>query len=327
MPFLNLNYNLLVYEDQNNPKNPDIRLPDFHKNIEGVVVDFDKSDRFVVYQNETKDIITTQRPVTWDLTTELEFTKPFNQQSLTRLQYTGTGTAPNFRTNRSINGASDTIVSISRVNNYVVRVQNVGGTVWSLTNVQNGDFLRIEASNDLGFTSPFAAQNQGKELFVQAKGSDYIDVVDNGVVAEDPNVTLGSDFDKVLKVLSLGPVKKYDLIQISSDGGVNPSNAGKFEVQDVTDTYIEYTNPLSVNETFTYSAEVVVYEYLIGFLNLRSSGPIQIRFDNQQEWISLGRLGTEAVFVGSVSAHRIQARNINPDTVSLSIQNAMVLKS
>ena len=63
MAFLNLSYNLLIFEDDSNIKNPNIRLPDISKDIQQIPVDFDKSARSVIGTGDTETILTSQRGV------------------------------------------------------------------------------------------------------------------------------------------------------------------------------------------------------------------------------------------------------------------------
>ena len=325
MPFLNLSYSLLSYEDQESSTNPKIKIPDITVNVDGVIINNNRTDSGTVSPNQIRNISTSSRTMLWDATTELTFLRHLASTGSTsvRMYWTKTGTAPAFRTNRNIGGAADTIVSITRVNDYVARIQNVNGTVWTLGSVQVNDYIKFDEENDL-YTNPFSAQNKDKEFLVLAVGADFIDFADNGAAAEDPIVTLGADFADILKVLSQGPALVGDIIQINNSS-INPSNTGKFEVTDVSDNYIELTNPLMVADTFLYTAgSVVVYEFLVGFVHLRATGPFQIRFDDQQEWVSVTRLGTHAIFLGSVSTHNIQIKNDGPATITFSIQTAKV---
>lgn len=323
MATLNVGYSVLIFEDCNNTKNPDVRLPDITRNIEGIQVDFDKSERCAIYTNEIKDIVTTQRTVAWDSTTQLQFVRPVVGSNTMRIFYTGTGTAPAFRTKRAIAGDVDTTVSITRVTDYVARIQNTSGTVWSLGTVQTNDLIRFE-KNTQTFTSPFATINVGTQYVVQAVGADYIDFIDNGASGAESGIALGADFATALKVITQGPAKVTDIIELSG-AGLNPSNYGRFEITDVSNDYIEIINPLGVEQTVLYGTNsLVIYEYLIGFVLIRASGPIKIRVNAQSEWMPINRLGAEAIFFGSVLAHKIQAMNEMPNPVSISIQHAMV---
>lgn len=327
MSFLNLRYGFLIHEDDTNDRNPDIRNPDISKNIEGVPVSLERSEKVVVYNNEIKDVATTARPLLWDATTELKFDRYIDAQSNVRLTFTGTGTAPVFRTNRAIGGGADTEVEITRVTDFVARIKNTAGTAWTLAGVQVNDLIRFEKTDD-AFTSPFAEANQGKEYVVQAKGADYIDFVDNGNASVETIGApgLGADFAKALKVVSQSPVRKGDTLEVA--GSMNPSNQGKFEILDVSDDYIEFVNPTAVEETVLVGTDTfVVYEYLIGFLHLRSNGPIKVRFGEQSEWVQIDTLRDEGVFIGSTCTHRIQAMNDRSDPVVISVQTAMVLNT
>ena len=322
MSFLNLRYGLLIYEDDTSDKNPDIRVPDISKNIEGVPVSLEKSEKIIVNNSEIKDIATTARALLWDATTEVTFDRYLASSSNIRLTYTGTGTAPVFRTNRNIGGDATSEATITRVTDYVARIQNTAGTAWALANVQVNDVIRFEKTDD-SYTSPFETGNQGKQYVVQAKGADYIDFVDNGNAVVE-TVTLGADFAKTLKVVSQSSVRVGDTLELSG-AGINPSNQGKFEIVDVSDDYVEITNPLAVQETVVLGTNTfVVYEHLIGFLHLRGSAPIKVRFGEQSEWVQIDTLNGEAIFLGSVCTHRIQAMNDRSNPVIISVQTAMV---
>lgn len=125
---------------------------------------------------------------------------------------------------------------------------------------------------------------------------------------------------------SSGPTKIGDTLTVSGSG-INPSNHGKFEIVDVSPDYIEISNPFGQAETFLYgSNSLVVYDYLIGFLHLRASGSVGMRYDNQVEWAAKERLGYEVIILESPSAYRIQARNNDPvQDITISVQYGRVL--
>lgn len=325
MPFLNINFQVLMYEDvDSGSRNPLIRMPDITKSIQGVPVNNDKSDRVVVYTNDIKDLATTSRALSWDATTQLSFSMPISSESKQRIKWTGTGTNPLFRTKRAIGGDATTTVSITQLTPYVKRITNISGTAWNTSSVQVNDLIRFERNTD-AFTSPFILGNTGVTYLVQSKGSTYIDFIDNGQAIVEGSVTLGADFELALRVMSPGPVKLADILTIASTN-VHPSNTGKFEIVDISTDYIEVVNPLGVTETQLIGSVIpTIYEYLIGFVLLRASGPFKIKFDGQSEWARVDRVGPEALFMASMSAHSIQAMNDGPDPITVSIQYARVL--
>jgi hypothetical protein len=324
MSWLNFDYGILVFDDVCSTKSPKIRLLDIKNEVQKISVNYDQSDRVALYTNENKQIAATTRPLAWDATTEIEFLRHIANEDNVRIKYTGTGTNPVFRTDRGMGGAADTQVTISRVTPYVARIQNIAGTVWTLGNIQVNDIIKFEKDTD-AFPSPFSEINQGEAFVVQAKGSDFIDFVDNGNAILDSAITLGANYDKVLMVMSQGPVKLGDTIEISG-AGINPSNHGKYTIVDMSPYYIEIINTLGHNETITIGTDtLVVYEHLIGFVHIRSSGPFKIRFDEQSEWATVDRVGQDALFIGSVSCHSVEAQNDGPEPIVISIQHMAVV--
>lgn len=324
MPFLNLNYGLMIFEDQTD-RNPQIKLPDITKSVQGVTVTNDRSERTQLGPGETQDILVTSRTLGSDSTTQFIVDRYAALGSNVRLKWTGTGTAPAFRTNRAIGGGVTTSVTLTRVTPYVVRFTNTAGTAWTLGSVAIGDTLKIEKTTDI-FTSPFSTTNQGKAFTVQSKGAGYVDVIDNGLAALDSAIVLGAAFEFALRVFSAGPVKIGDTLT-TSGAGINPSNQGKFEIVDLSYDYVEIVNPFGEPETWLVGSNVfTVYDYLIGLLHLRASGPIQIRCDAQVEWQSLDRLGAEVIFLASISAYKITAYNPSPSQeVTVSAQHTQVV--
>lgn len=319
MAFMNIDYQLLIHEDKSD-RNPKIRLPDISNSIESALVSQDKSDRIVLYPNEIKTVSTTQRSLSWDVTTELSLVRPYIDQDLFRLQWTGTGLNPAFRTKRNIGGDATTTISITRLTDYVKRIQNVSGTTWSLGSVQVGDFIKFEKTTQ-AFTSPLSETNQGLTLQVQAKGSDYIDFVDNSIASIESNVVLGSDYASVLKVFTSFPVRKGDTLSINSPA--NLSNQGRYIITDVSPDYVEFIAPLGVEETFLYTlSSVVIYDYLIGMVHIRGTDSFQMKFGSQAEWFDVAKVKTQSVFLASVSTFEVQAKNDGNIPVELSIQTA-----
>ncbi|MEM4379098.1 MAG: hypothetical protein QXL01_00225 [Thermoplasmatales archaeon] len=322
MSFLNLNYGLIIFEDASD-RNPNIKLTDISKTIVNACVDNEESEKFHLNANETVDIVTTLRSLSWSPATELKFQRYIANEDPIRLVHTGVGPAPAFRTNRAIGGSATTAVTITRSSPYVARITQTAGTAWTLGSVQVGDIIKFEKSTDT-FTSPLSEVNRGKSYVVQAKGANYIEYLDNGESSLDSGIVLGSDYEFAVRVFSPGPVKVGDTIDLSGSG-LNPSNRGQFTITDLSYDYVEFTNPFSIAETILYSTNVInIYDYLIGFIHLRASGQIKIRFGDQSEWMTIDRLQTEALFMGSVETYRVQAFNDGQDAVSISVQHARV---
>lgn len=322
MPYLNFTSGLLIYEDEHE-KNPKVKLPDIEQSITKVMVGNDKSDRLSLSPGDVKDIIVTTRTISWDSTTQLIIERYLSTQDNVRIRWSGTGTNPAFTTNRNIGGDATTAVSITRVTPYVARVTQTGGTAWNLANVQVGDLVKFEKSTD-AFTSPFSTANTGTAFKVQAKGANYIDFIDNGIAALDSSIVLGASFSFALRAYAPGPTKVGDTLEITG-GTFNLANQGKFLIVDVSPDYIEIINAFVAPETILFTVNTAfVYEFLIGFIHLRSSDRIKIRFNAQTDWVVLDRLGAIAIMISSVCAYKIQAYNDGLGPVTISIQYAKV---
>lgn len=327
MSYLNLGYSILVYDDVND-RNPKIREPDITQDLQQICVDHQKSERFTIYPNDVIDIAVTARALASNNTTELEFRRPLDGVSDNlRIIFTGTGSNPLFRTNRNLGGGATTAVAVSRVSPYVARITRTAGTAWTTGSILPGDWIKFETTTD-DFTSPFATEYHGKKYLIQAKGTDHIDFVDNGELPiTTSDIVLGADFAFALRAFSPGPVKIGDTIELSG-AGLHPSNVGKFVINDLSTDYVQITSPYGVEETILVGTNsVVIYDRLIGFVHARgvASGPFKIRFGDSSEWITVDRIGPDAIFMGSVRTFRIQATNDGPDSVILSVNHATVI--
>jgi hypothetical protein len=189
--------------------------------------------------------------------------------------------------------------------------------------VQVGDFIKFEKSTDT-FTSPMSISNTGTAFKVQAKGANYIDFIDNGLAALDTSIVLGANYSFVVRVYANGPVKVGDTIEIKGSN-FNLANHGKYLLVDVSPDYVEFINPYVAPETVLFVANsAAIYEYLIGFVHLRSSDILKIRFNAETEWTQLGRLGDKGLLIGSTCAYKIQAYNDGLSAVTVSVQYAKV---
>lgn len=317
MSFLNASFQVLIYEEQST-RNPLTRTPDITKEFKEIPVSSEKSDKITMFPGDIVTLATTARSLGWNSSTEVEFFRPYAEKDLMRLRWTGTGPAPAFRTLRTIGGGATTVVTITRVSPYVARIQS-SVSAWTTTSVQIGDIFKIEPTT-VDFTSPFSPTNQTQEYQINSKGSDYVDVVDNGTMSVE-SVVLGADYAEALKIFSQGPVKAFDSIQLAD---FNPSNNGKFAITSVSPDYLEFVNPYGVAETLLLES-AVIFNYLVGFLYLKSSGTVKLKFGGQTEWFEVGSLGREAIMVASVSTHEIQAMNDGNIPIEVFIQTAKVV--
>ncbi len=324
MSFLNFNYSLFNYEDQS-ANNPIYRNTDITESFQGVNVSHENTTKVTLNPGQTSTIVTTLRSLAQDGTTQYAFSRPVATDSTMRLTWTGTGAAPLFRTARALGVDATTTVSIVRVGPNTARLQSVSGTALDSTAVSVGDTLKFARTTD-SFTSPFGSANQNQAFLVQAKGSSYIDFLDNGAVGLDSNIVLGTNFASVFRVFSSGPVAIGDTISVGG-GGVSSSNHGQFALTDVNSDYIEFLNPYGVAETVTVSTNTFkIYDHLIGFIHLKASAPISVAFDGGASITQVGLVGSTgpALLAGSVNTYQIDATNNSQSPVALTIRHMAV---
>lgn len=320
MGFMNLGINLLIYEDQQS-KDPKVRTPDITRDYQGIGVSRPKSEEHYLAPGEMTTIAATLRPITLDNTTEFALSRPRASEDVIRLSVTG-GQPAGFRTRRALGVDATTEITMTRVAPNTVRVASTAGTALNTAAVQVGDILKFERTTD-AFTSLFSPVNTGMYWLVQAKGPTHIDFLDNGAAALDAGVVLGADFAMQLRVMSPGAVRRGDTVELS--GGLNLGNKGKWAISDLADDYVEFVNPFAVDETFTNTNNVAVYDRLIGFLFVRATGPFTLRINGDADGVKYRPICGEALFLGSVEAHTVEASNEGAETIRVTLQQASLM--
>ena len=322
MTFMNLNYGLILFEDEETT-NPQIRISDISKSYRGVGVRFENSKRVMLYPNSTTPISATLRSLNLDATTQFHAYRPIATLDVIRLQYTGTGSAPNFRTKRNLYIDATTTITLSRISPNAVRLTSVAGTTMNTTSVVVGDTLQFGYNTD-SFISPFSSANVGQFFRVQAKGTNTIDVIDNGSAFLDVAITLGISFDTALRVFSDSGVQVDDSINLAGST-FNSGNLGQFSITSVSYDYVEFVNPFAVEETvLNTDNEIVIYDHLIEFMHIRGSGSFKLRI-NDNDAFELSTIQGECVFLGTVKAYKIEAINDSTSSVSVLIQDVSVI--
>jgi hypothetical protein len=314
MSLMNLQVGILIYEDPTS--NPKIRTPDITREYQGVPVVNPKSDSATLEPGESKVIATTLRSLATDNTTQFTLSRPFSFLDVMRLTWTGTGTNPVFRTKRNLGTDATSQVTMTRVAPNTVRMTGTGGTLLSSAAVVVGDTLKMEPTNDT-FTSVFGVPNQGVYYPVQAKGTNYIDFLDNGGASLDA-VILGASFDLQLRVFSAGTVKIGDTVQF--EGTLNAGNLGSFQVVNLSSDYLEFVNIYGVAETFTNTNTVSVFDRLIGLALIRGNGPFGLQSNVQATPSIYNTMQGESLHLGTIQAHTLTASNPGTVTLSLSFQ-------
>jgi len=327
MSYLNLQSQFIIYSDAN-VENPKVRLSDISDSFTGITLSDVKSQEIVIDANSTYSVVNTQRTLGVGInTTEFQVFRPISTEDNVRMKWTGNGGNPAFKTARVLSVDATTTVSLTRVGPRTMRLQYVSGTALNTSQVLSGDKIFFEASDDT-VTSPFSLANQNKTYTVQAKSATYIDFADEGMSVEEPSVVLGADFADVLKVFAADTpttARVGDTLKVVSSN-FSADNQGSFPITKITDSYVEFVNPYGVSETATNTTNgIYIFDKLIGFVYIVSTGDVEIMTDGQTSGTKLQKLDANiSLFFGSISASRIDIKNLSDVPVAVRSQYATV---
>lgn len=223
------------------------------------------SETFSVAPGESQSLFSGTIALTQDGTTQYSLALVPFQTSMYQLTNTG-GTAPTFRTLRSIGTDTTTQVTTS-LNGPILTYAFTGGTLPSLTSVQPGDNVLIG--------SDFNPANQGATGIWQivSTTSTSFSVVNPTGVIEGP-ITLGSGFANQVRIFSADGVQIGDTLIIS--GGFSPVSWNSYQITLVTDAYVQFSYTGSLPSEGPITTEVAVYSMAKTFVYMESDQNLTI---------------------------------------------------
>jgi hypothetical protein len=240
MAFLNLNLQLMAYQDGPAGNNPSIRLADMKWSLQGIPTDKVRQVPINLAPGETLTVASTARALSYNTLTSFQVTR---QGDRTRI----TG---NFgqRTARS-SGDATTEWAMTKSGD-VVRLTYTGTG-------QDPFLALVNVSDVVTLGDEFQAPNRG-DYTILSKGSNYIEFL-NPYAVEETILAF-------VKIFSNGPVQKGDILDISSEQFAYP-NRGAFPIVRVTADFIEVINPNGFPETVSnVSSGVAAYPYTYKWL-------------------------------------------------------------
>lgn len=313
MGFLNFTFSRTAYTDSTASTDPLNTAFDVSTAKMGLYAQFPAVTTRIVDPGQIMLLESTSRSLNYDGTTQFQISHPELGSDTVRMRWTGTGTAPAFRTLRSLGGGADTVVEFSRASSTAAKITNVSGTVWTTTTIQIGDEVFFQKTVDGEATSPFSEVVQGNRFVVVDKGSDYLVLRDNGMISAESDIALGAGFAEVLRAFSSAGVKAGDKIKFATTANLRPDNKSYvLDVTQVSDRDIYFINPYAVDEiAIPGSQSFVVFERMLNFLAIEASGTIDIRLDSPSaSSISLFEFEPgKAILTGTVSATSVYAVN------------------
>lgn len=263
MSKMNLLVFLNAYGDSNPSNAPSQNNFKWTKDINGMEVFNPISQSIDLAPGETKEIFSGTRTLSHDLTTVYNLTKKPLSSNTYVLKATS-GTLPNFRTPRSIGIDATTEIEIS-TNSPLMIITSIGGTLFNLTSVQVGDFIRLG--------TVFNSSNQG-EFKILSKTSNSI-TVENFSAYNESSVILGVTFNDQIQIYSAAGVQKNDTLIIS--GGFSSVSQNSYKITDVAANYLEfYFTSTLPEETGIITNSLSIYSIAKQLIYLESDNKIKL---------------------------------------------------
>lgn len=329
MAFLNFYLGRLAYSDGCPQQNPKQKNFEFLTSREGLAITSPSSSVKEILPGQTVLLESTARTIGSGLSTsQFVISHPISTSDISRLRWTGTGPSPAFRTLRAINYGSSpatTTYEAERLTATAIKITLTGAAV-DLSPALVGDELYLQASDDT-FSSPLNATSLGQRYQILASTANSVTVRDSGNIAEETGIVLGSDYETVLRIFSSSGVQVGDKIRIAAASNFNEENKNKdFEVIEVSDRDVIFYNPLSIPETVTsgVASPFSVYDRLINFLVVESTGSVSLKFNGGVEELPLQLVGETAVFASTLSAFSVAAVNNTNASVTVRVQSCSI---
>lgn len=157
MSLLTLSTHVLAYDDQVSSSNPQLRVVDWSRAMRGLVTETPRSEIVKLAPGEEAVWFDGTRTTGFDGTTELSLSLSPLAADRYRIEWTGAGTLPAFRVDRSFDASSATLTLTVNANS-TVTVTGVGPTY---SDVQVGDTVLIPGPTTGDPASPFSTENEG----------------------------------------------------------------------------------------------------------------------------------------------------------------------
>lgn len=234
MAYLNLTSRALAYEDDSATNNPQLRPFDWTRQLLGVPVENPGSYPHSIQPLTTSVIFNGTRTLTYDGTTQFALTAVSNQVGRYRLAYTGTGTAPGFRTARTVASTGGTITVTPQVTSSAVFTSSLGAI---FGNIVAGDMVYIPGIST-GDSSVFNPMNEGYWSVLYATSTSVTAVRMPGAVFSVQSQTVSITNNSQFQAFSSSGVQVDDVIMLNSTFPVSVINS--YEIVSVTAGNVEF---------------------------------------------------------------------------------------
>lgn len=170
MSTLNRTFYVVAYDDLPSTNNPQRRLVDWRRSVQGIPVTNPRSQALQIEAFQEALVFDGTRSLTYDGTTQFALSLSPLDPSRYRLAWTGTGAAPGFRTNRGLTLSGGDITLTLNANATVTATHTAGAVFGS---VVDGDVVLVPGEST-GDTTLFNPLNEGFWSVLSASASSLV---------------------------------------------------------------------------------------------------------------------------------------------------------
>jgi hypothetical protein len=239
---LNLSFYLNAFKDNLSTTLPTLSAFKWNRQYNSLAVKDPQSSSITLQPGQETELFSGVRAISNDITTRYEITR--NPDGISYVIKHSSGTAPAFRTLRSIGGDNTTIVNVTKEGN-LLTFTSASGTLWSLLvgGVVVGDQVKISSTT-------FDAQNSGIFTVINATATSF--TVENATgVAQSSIALTGNSDSSELGIYSANGVQIGDNVSISK--GFSAITNGTYEILGVTWDSITISSSSTLPEEITTS--------------------------------------------------------------------------
>lgn len=241
MPTLSLTSRFLAYEDVGATNNPEQRPFDWTRKIQSIPVENPATEPHRIAPLQSATLFTGVRTLTADNTTQYDLSVSPLAANRYRLKWDGTGTAPGFRTARTIDFAAGTVTVTPQLNQSVVVTASAGLIFGS---VQDGDTVFIPGVSTGDAAGPFDTLNEGFWFVLSATSAQVVLARSPGTVFSAKGETVAVASNTAVQAFSSTGVLVDDILKLSS--AFPAALRQSYEIVAITDSFIEFLSGVTL---------------------------------------------------------------------------------
>jgi hypothetical protein len=276
MSTLNVITSTVGFDDATASNNPQRRSPDWRRSFPGMPADMVAGVPFTVDPLQEVSLFSGARSLTANSSTDYDLENvPVLGTSRYRLTWGGAGTAPGFRTARTLALSGGNLVVTYQANQTVTLSSNLGAVFGAL---QVGDDVFLPGTST-GDTGPFDPLNEGLWTVLVAGASGVTLGRPDGTVFSGATETVAVADDAEVQAFSVLGVQIGDTVDISS--GFSASAQRAYEIVSVTATRIEFvsTTPLGDETAVPGTSGLAIYSAAKFFVQIEADQECALKYN------------------------------------------------